>query len=87
MARTESLARASPDAANTVGLRSGQAPDGFGEIVQDSLKAHGLVDSSCCIGDSGELIEILCAALGYVEWTAESPAERGGASTGLHITR
>ena len=56
------LARVAPDGAITVGVRSGQAPDGFSELVQDSLQALRLVDSSCCIGDSGELVEVVADA-------------------------
>jgi len=46
LARTGTLARPAPDAEITVGLRSGQASDGFGDLVQDSLEAFRLLGSS-----------------------------------------
>ncbi len=57
----------------TVG-QSGQASYGFGELVQDSLQALRLVDSSRCIGDPGELIEIVADAAQLVDGSRVDPS-------------
>jgi hypothetical protein len=57
-----------------VGLRSGQASDGFGDLVQESPQALALIDPSRCIGDPGELIEIVADAAQLDDGSGVDPA-------------